>query len=72
MKVIIENIIIETQALAEHMQVHLLPNGWGLNYFICEPVTEEEEEENTSGVIKETLTTLRISYIFLFCNYTEF
>lgn len=47
MKVIIGNIVVETQASAEHMQVHLLPDGWGLNYFICEPITEEEEEENT-------------------------
>lgn len=68
MKVIAGN-TVETQAPAEH--VHLFPNRWGLNYFICEHITEEEEEENTVGDKKEVLTALCISYVLLYCNYTE-
>lgn len=66
MKVIIGN-TVETQTPAEHM--HLFPNKWGLKYFICEHITEEEE--NTVGAKKEVLTPLRISYVLLYCNYTE-
>lgn len=50
MKVVGENTVVETQESAEHTQVHLFPNRWCLNYFICKNITEKEEEENTSGV----------------------
>lgn len=64
MKVVGGNTVVETQESAERTQVHLFPNRWCLNYFICKNITEKEEEENTSGVWKETLTTLCIYYIY--------
>lgn len=63
MKVIIGK-TAETQTPAEH--VHPFPNRWGLNYFICEHISEEEEEENTVGVKKEVLT--HYAFLMFYCT----